>query len=62
MFLKNKNIIFKIRRSKVTDYAALKIVKIIFQILFVSFLHRYEGCPSKSWTVVIKRDCLSGIL
>ena len=26
MFLKNKNIIFKIRRSKVTDYAALSIV------------------------------------
>ena len=25
MFLKNKNIIFKIRRSKVTDYAALMI-------------------------------------
>ena len=25
MFLKNKNIIFKIRRSQVTDYAALKI-------------------------------------
>ena len=24
MFLKNKNLIFKIRRSKVTDYAALK--------------------------------------
>ena len=24
MFLKNKNIIFKIRRSKVTDYVALK--------------------------------------
>ena len=24
MILKNKNIIFKIRRSKVTDYAALK--------------------------------------
>ena len=24
MFLKNKNIIIKIRRSKVTDYAALK--------------------------------------
>ena len=24
MFLKNKNIIFNIRRSKVTDYAALK--------------------------------------
>ena len=26
MFLKNKNIIFKIRRSKVTDYAALNIL------------------------------------
>ena len=25
MFLKNKNIIFKIRRSKVPDYAALKL-------------------------------------
>ena len=24
VFMKNKNIIFKIRRSKVTDYAALK--------------------------------------
>ena len=27
MFLKNKNIFFKNRRSKVTDYAALSIVK-----------------------------------
>ena len=26
VFLKNKNIIFKIRRSKVTDYAALRII------------------------------------
>ena len=26
MFLKNKNIIFKITRSKVTDYAALNIL------------------------------------
>ena len=26
MFLKNKNIIFKIRRSKVTDYAALSML------------------------------------
>ena len=26
MFLKNKNIIFKIRRSKVTDYAALNMI------------------------------------
>ena len=29
MFLKNKNIIFKIRRSKVTDYAALRTEHII---------------------------------
>ena len=28
MFLKNKNIIFKIRRSKVTDYAALKSIMV----------------------------------
>ena len=27
MFLKNKNIIFKIRRSKVTDYAALRYLR-----------------------------------
>ena len=26
MFLKNKNIIFRIRRSKVTDYAALTVL------------------------------------
>ena len=26
VFLKNKNIIFKIRRSKVTDYAALTVM------------------------------------
>ena len=30
MFLKNKNIIFKIRRSKVTDYAALKVIQLFF--------------------------------
>ena len=28
MFLKNKNIIFEIRRSKVTDYAALNIANL----------------------------------
>ena len=28
MFLKNKNIIFKIRKSKVTDYAALNVKKL----------------------------------
>ena len=34
MFLKNKNIIFKIRRSKVTDYAALSTL-ILFLPLFL---------------------------
>ena len=28
MFMKNKNIIFKIRRSKVTDYAALSLLNV----------------------------------
>ena len=30
MFLKNKNIIFKIRRSKATDYAALKAIMEVY--------------------------------
>ena len=34
MFLKNKNIIFKIRRSKVTDYAALSLIKGLFYIVY----------------------------
>ena len=34
MFLKNKNIIFKIRRSKVTDYAALRRINDVAAILF----------------------------
>ena len=45
MFLKNKNIIFKIRRSKVTDYAAVKEsgtiprLSLVFEVLlcFVTF-------------------------
>ena len=36
MFLKNKNIIFKIRRSKVTDYAALN-------VFFAPKAPNYEG-------------------
>ena len=35
MFLKNRNIISKIKISKVTDYAALKDVK--HQIIFLNF-------------------------
>ena len=33
MFLENKNIIFKIRRSKVTDYAALTLRSIFLLLL-----------------------------
>ena len=33
MFLKNKNIIFKIRRSKVADYAALMTLIYNFQVM-----------------------------
>ena len=36
MFLKNKNIIFKIRRSKVTDYAALNVHYILVGDLSVA--------------------------
>ena len=25
-------------------------------------IYMYEGCPSKSWTFVIKRDCVSRFL
>ena len=39
MFLKNKNIIFKIRRSKVTDYAALNDY-LIRKPTIISFLHQ----------------------
>ena len=34
MFLKNKNIIFKIRRSKVTDYAALSMFGLHLDVLY----------------------------
>ena len=44
MFLKNENIIFKIRRSKVTDYAALIICVIIF--LSIS-LNMCFGCSKE---------------
>ena len=41
MFLKNKNIIFKIRRSKVTDYAAL------IGVLSVYLLQYYVSVSSE---------------
>ena len=42
VFLKNKNIIFKIRRSKVTDYAALnkaRFSRIRIQLYTLAKLH-----------------------
>ena len=45
MFLKNENIIFKIRRSKVTDYAALK-------LRYEKFCVGHEGCCPISSMVV----------
>ena len=49
VFLKNKNIIFKIRRSKVTDYAALnsETIPVLFVVLdfllcLVDKYHRYK--------------------
>ena len=39
-FLKNKNIIFKIRRSKVTDYAALMNVKMPTIVDILTFMSR----------------------
>ena len=38
-------------------------VKVGLVFVKVNWLNdQYEGCPSKSWTFAIKRDCLSGIL
>ena len=40
MFLKNENIVFKIRRSKVTDYAALSVF-----IFIHTYMAIHEGKP-----------------
>ena len=40
MFLKNRNIIFKIKISKVTDYAALTV---IIRTVFLTNLHNLKG-------------------
>ena len=38
MFLKNKNINFKTRRSKVTDYAALRVILFVdIRDIFIYF-------------------------
>ena len=46
MFLKNKNIVFKIRRSKVTDYAALNTFNrhMVYYIIYnYDFSNIYES-------------------
>ena len=57
MFLKNKNIIFKIRRSKVTDYAALNCkysltnqealaIRRIFSLVDIITKPKFSNCPN----------------
>ena len=46
MFLKNKNIIFKIRRSKVTDYAALTFF-FSGDLCFFTEYFKWHTLPSK---------------
>ena len=48
MFLKNKNIIFKIRRSKVTDYAALRGIVLTFNVNFINLY---------AYTLLMMRIC-----
>ena len=44
MFLKNKNIIFKIRRSEVTDYAALNLLQCCRSaIQLIGLLFNFRG-------------------
>ena len=47
MFLKNRNIISKIKRSKVTDYAALREVEFLFSVeLSMIFFYNFKACLS----------------
>ena len=52
MFLKNKNIIFRIRRSKVTDYAALNIncklavLQVLIMFLIPIPYDTFSICPT----------------
>ena len=51
VFLKNKNIIFKIRRSKVTDYAALKEESCnLIDCFFINFM---KANPTKCHAICI---------
>ena len=59
MFLKNKNTIFKIRRSKVTDYAALKFLPFPKTVVYVvddlkkKYSYRFVYSMLISWKVPV---------
>ena len=46
VFLKNKNMIFKIRRSKVTDCAALILFSVLGKLSFRDTIHAYQANQS----------------
>ena len=53
MFLKNKNIIFKIRRSKVTDYAALRTDSAMSTMNAINLDHNHEQDEKKVFSMVL---------
>ena len=55
MFLKNKNIIFKSRRSKVTDYAALNLLYVMHLCGVDDSVENYQSI----WLHVVRSWCLS---
>ena len=65
MFLKNRNIIFKMKKSKVTDYAALNIRKFPFHNyspMFIVFFMTRVICKSndKKFPLVLAFGVLQG--
>ena len=61
MFLKNKNIIFKIRRSKVTDYAAIRHILRIYDVDIDSNTSSPSGDRRKN-VVSYKRNYVHEVL
>ena len=49
MFLKNRNIIFKMKKSKVTDYAALSIKNKCFSMCFNDNYMKYARENKPIW-------------
>ena len=54
VFLKNKNIIFKFRRSKVTDYAALSHGDPLYTLYITYCIHRLEN--QKIYLISVSED------